>query len=84
MSSKDDPIPPSSCTVVCSLSIRAVLLAHALALPDEVDQRIRQDVIDDNDVEEEGRSLFVFISDMGEYQTNKWTSCRCIVSLSYI
>ena len=45
VSSKGDPIPPSSVIVVCSPSMRAVLLAHALALPDWVDQRIRHEVI---------------------------------------
>ena len=40
-------IPPSSPTVVLSPSIRAVLLAQALALPDWVDQTIRQEESDE-------------------------------------
>jgi hypothetical protein len=48
VSSNGDPIPPSSVTVVFSPSILAVLLAQALALPDWVDQIMRQDEIDDD------------------------------------
>ena len=65
-SSKDDPIPPSSLIVVCSPSMRAVLLAHALALPDEVDQKIRHEVIDDNNVGDDDRSRVVIALDIGE------------------
>lgn len=42
-------MPPSSWTDVCSPSMRAVRRAHALALPDWVDQRMRQDENDDGD-----------------------------------
>ena len=50
VSSNGVPIPPSSFTAVVSPSIRAVLLAQALALPDWVDHTIRQDEIDDGGI----------------------------------